>query len=265
MSYKFLSVNASDAQHENQWDGRTLEVELTSFTDRSLSSAFEKFLGNRKLRIIEAGCGLGAWCEWFVRRRQDVIGIEFVDDVVKQTKKHTPSIPVELGDITSINYADSTFDIYVSLGVIEHFEAGPEKALVEAARVLKPEGLAFFTVPVLTPVRRYIAHPIRDLFFLIKKLKNQPTYFWEYRYTREELKRYIENAGFLVLEEGVDDFNPNVNDRHMGLWADWFFLRQKSGDMWALNGIGKLCLRLLKLLPSQWYCSGWLVVARVCK
>ncbi len=222
-------MNASHEQHENQWDGRSLDVELASFTDRTLTMAFDKFLGGRKLRVIEAGCGLGAWCEWFARRGHDIVGLEFMEDVVRQVKRCTPTIPVELGDITAINYANDTFDVYVSLGVIEHFEAGPEKALAEAVRVLKPGGIAFFTVPVLTPVRQYIAHPIRDLFFWVKKIKGQPAYFWEYRYTPEELRHYIEQAGFEVLEEGVDDFDPRVKDRHLGLWADWFFLEIKQG------------------------------------
>ena len=245
MSYKFLSLNTGHEQDDTQWDGRSLDGELAAFSERSLALVFDRYLVGRKFRIIEAGCGLGAWCEWFKRRGHDVVGLEYLEDVVKKTKSITPDIPVELGDITSINYENNSFDVYVSLGVIEHFEQGPEKALSEAFRVLKPGGIAFFTVPVLTPVRKFIAHPIRNLYFLIKKLGNHQTYFWEYRYTSEELRSYIEKAGFEVLEEGIDDYDQRVNNRHMGLWADWFFLRKMPGEMWELNaqaGFVMVCL-----------------------
>ncbi|MBI5886220.1 MAG: methyltransferase domain-containing protein [Deltaproteobacteria bacterium] len=266
MSYRFYSPKTGNVQNDTQWDGRTLDGELAAFSGRSLVAVFDKYLSGRKAKIIEAGCGLGAWCEWFKRRGHDVVGLEYLEDVVKRAKSFTPGSSVVRGDVTNIDYGNGTFDAYVSLGVIEHFEDGPEKALSEAFRVLKPGGLAFITVPVLTPFRRFIAHPVRDIYFLLNKLRNRQAFFWEYRYTPDELRGYVEKAGFETLEEGFDDYERWVNDRHLGLCGDWFFLRKKSGGMWELNRAGMLCLGLLKMIfPSSWYCAGWLVVARVRK
>ena len=58
-------------------------------------------------------------------------------------------MPVIQGDILDLKYPDAHFDAYISQGVIEHFEEGPQQALNEAWRVLKPDGLAFITVPYL--------------------------------------------------------------------------------------------------------------------
>ena len=265
MSYKFVSAKTGHAHDESQWFGRSIEGELEAFAGRTLIKAFEKYLSNQKARILEAGCGLGAWCEWFRRRGFNIIGLEYFDDVVNLAKSIQPDIPVELGDVTEIKYESNSFEAYISLGVIEHFEQGPEDALAEAVRVLKPGGLAFITVPLLTPMRRFVAHPIRDIYFFLHKLRGKPSYFWEYRYTRKEIREYIEKAGFEVLEEGVDDYEKSEERRHIGIWADWFFLRQRSAEMWGLNLAGRLLLRILKLFPDSWYCSGWLVVARVNK
>jgi ubiquinone/menaquinone biosynthesis C-methylase UbiE len=266
MSYKFYSLHTGKEQDSTQWDGRSISGELAAFSGRSLVSAFDKYLDGHKFKIIEAGCGLGAWCEWFKQKGHEVVGLEYFEDIVTKAKSLIPESSVELGDVTAIKYADNSFDMYVSLGVVEHFENGPELALNEAYRVLKSDGIAFFTVPVLSPLRKFIAHPVRDLYFFVKSLSRKPKFFWEYRYTSTEIRTYIEKAGFEVLEGNFDDYICSVNNRHMGLWADWFFLRNKSGEIWELNTVGKLLLRFLKMfLPTSWYCCGWLVVCRARK
>jgi ubiquinone/menaquinone biosynthesis C-methylase UbiE len=51
------------------------------------------------------------------------------------------------GKIEEIPAADSTFDGVISWGVIEHNEAGPETALSEIYRILRPGGYVIVTVP----------------------------------------------------------------------------------------------------------------------
>jgi len=96
-------------------------------------------------------------------------------------------------------------------------------------------------------------------------LNGRPNYFWEYRFTRNELKSYLEKAGFEIIEIDVDDYEPCIKNRHIGLWADWFFLRADRGEIWELNKIGKMILRLLSVLPRSCYCAGIVIVARAKK
>lgn len=255
--------NKSSPQHDvEQWDERNLEGELKSFNGRTIVNSFNKYLTNKNSRIIEAGCGLGAWCEWFVRQGYNIEGIEYDSNIVERAKKIKEDIDIYLGDITELAHADNTFDAYVSLGVIEHCEHGPMIALKEAVRVLKPNGLGFFTTPVLTPLRRFISHPIRNLYFLKQITMRYPVFFWEYRFTKKELRDYLEEAGFEIIDEDIDDYFPDVKNRHIGLWADWFFLRKKGGEIWELNKIGVIILTILKLFPASWYCAGYLYVVR---
>ena len=265
MSYKLLS-NKTGSDHDiDQWQTRSLEGELEAFKGRTLLQIFSKYINGHSFNIIEAGCGLGAWCEWFQRRNHSVIGIEYDPHVVLKAKSAKPDIPVEAGNINNLRFADNTFDAYISLGVIEHFEQGPEKALAEAFRVLKPGGLGFFSTPLLTPFRRFVTHPIRNLYFIKQKLSGEQSHFWEYRFSKKELRNYLEQAGFRVIDEGIDDYCQNISNRHLGIWADWFFFRNPNNEIWSLNTPGRLLLKFLKLFPEDWYCAGYIYVVEANK
>ncbi len=265
MSYRLLSFKTSDEHDVEQWENRSLEGELESFNDRTLVRIFDRFLGKKPARILEGGCGFGAWCEWFQNRNHEIVGIEYDENIVAKAREFKPDVAVELGDITNLRYPDNHFDAYISLGVIEHFEHGPEKALSEAHRILKHGGLAFVTTPLLTVFRRLISHPIRTLYFLKRKFSGKPNYFWEYRFTKGELRTYLEQAGFEIVHSDIDDYERDISNRHIGLWADWYFLRKHGGEIWELNSIGQSLLKVLRLLPDSWYCSGLHLVARAVK
>jgi SAM-dependent methyltransferase len=264
MSYRLLSYRPSDQHDVDQWNYRTLEGELRSFEGRTLVRIFERFL-DEHASVLEAGCGFGAWCEWFRHRGHRVVGVEYDERVVARAKAFKADIAVELGDITELRFPEDHFDAYVSLGVIEHFEHGPQQALAEARRVLKPGGLAFFSTPTITPIRRVISHPTRTLYFLIRRLRGKPSYFWEYRFTEKELRGFLEDAGFDIVHVDIDDYEPGTAGRHIGLSADWFFLRKTGGEIWELNTVGRVTLALLRVVPASWYAAGLHVVARAKK
>jgi SAM-dependent methyltransferase len=265
MSYKLYSFKTGEEHDLDQWNGRSLRSEVESIRNRTLVEIFNRFLTGTRLRILEGGCGLGGWVDYFRKQGHDVIGIEYDERIIKLAKEEDPSIPIILGDITQLDFPDNSFDAYISLGVIEHFEHGPHQALTEAFRILKPGGLAFITTPVLTTLRRLVAHPMRDVYFRIRDLKGQPKYFWEYRFTKKELCDYIRDAGFEIEYVGIDDYEPEERHKHIGLWADYFFLRDKSGRAWELNGAGRAILRLLRVGSPWFFCSGAHVVARAPK
>ena len=134
--------------------------------------------------------------------------------------------------------------------------------LSEIKRVLKPNGLAFITVPYLSVFRRLVTHSLRDIYFAIRRLMGKKDYFWEYRYTRKELSHFLKETGFEIVYTGIDDYIREDKDHHIGLCADFFFLRTKNGEIWELNKLGKLFLRAGKLFSPWFFCSGLHMVAR---
>jgi len=262
MSYKLFSVRNSNLQNDDQWAERTVEGEIESVNNRTLINIFDRFLTGSNLKILEGGCGLGGWVHFLKEKGHQVIGLEYEKEVVERVKDYDESFPIQHGDITQLEFDDNTFDAYISLGVVEHFEEGPQKALQEAWRTLKPGGLALVSIPYFSIARRFFTHPLRDLYFAIRKLSGKEKFYWEYRYTKKELSFFLKEAGLEVIYTGIDDYIPEDNKHHIGLYADFFFLRKKGGGIWELNLPGQIILRLGKFFSPWLFCSGLHMVAR---
>jgi ubiquinone/menaquinone biosynthesis C-methylase UbiE len=261
MSYTLYSFKTRDEQDQAMWADTSFDGLIAASKNRNLFNIFHRHLINDPLCIIEAGCGMGTWVYNIRQMGHDIIGIDYMESTIKKLKAEVPDLPVKHGDVLDLNYQDNTFDAYVSLGVIEHFQGGPQIALREASRVLKPNGLAFITVPYLSVFRRFIAHPIRDLYFLLRRIRGKEKYFWEYRYTKRELKRFLDESNFRVIDVDIDDYARTDSQHHIGLCADFFFLREKNGEIWELNRLGRILLKIGKVFSPWFFCSGVHMVA----
>lgn len=154
-------------------------------------------------KILEGGCGLAPYLIKFRQLGYDVEGIDYNEGPVKKVLQYDPHLPVKVGDVTAIPYPDAHFGAYISLGVIEHFSEGPQKAIQEAARVLRKDGLFYVAVPTrnffmnLTEPLRWIK---RNAFFRRLFGKGESQHYWEQYFTRTRLKQYLEDGGFRVAE-----------------------------------------------------------------
>jgi SAM-dependent methyltransferase len=105
--------------------------------------------------ILEAGCGLGRFVIFMEEQGfRDVRGIDISPDAVGIVNRIAPTLNVTCGDVSNLPFEDSSIRGIVSLGVVEHFEEGPQAALQEFKRVMMPGGTAIITVPYLNLVRR---------------------------------------------------------------------------------------------------------------
>lgn len=261
MSYTFYSFRNREDQDLEMWSHRTLDGETKSCETRTLCSVFDQYI-SKDSKMIEAGCGLGGWVNYFKQKGYSIVGVEYDQRVIQKTREYDPHIPIYYGDVNHLKYPDDTFDSYISLGVIEHFREGPQKALAEARRILKRDGLAFITVPYLSPFRKWITHPLRNLYFFVRRLSGGKDYFWEYRYTKNELLTFLEETGFKPVYIGIDDYIENDKKHHIGLYGDYFFLRKRHGEIWELNAVGKMILKVGRLFSPWLFCSGIHIVSR---
>jgi SAM-dependent methyltransferase len=154
-------------------------------------------------KILEGGCGLAPY---LIRLRQlgySVEGIDYNESPIKKVLEYDPSLPVSVGDVSAIPHPDKSFGAYISLGVIEHFTEGPQKAIREACRILKPGGVFFVMVPRNHLFMRLSA-PVRFLKRnqMLRKLLHKPadTYYWEQYFKKGELAHILESEGFRVAE-----------------------------------------------------------------
>jgi len=224
-------------QWDEYWQRSDFLRELSLCQSDGLLPIFRKYL-HKNQKILEAGCGLGKWVIYFTQRNYQIEGLDNNRFAIKKLKKYFPEIKVKLADVQNLPYPNNSLDLYLSFGVIEHFENGPKKALSEAFRVLKPKGVAIIETPYDNYQRRFLRkfnwlkrafkYPFKFLIEnlgLRKKRKSAKMEFYEYHYTRRELETFIKKAGFEILEWfAKDDLAPQ---KSLGLWLDFPRLRRE--------------------------------------
>lgn len=181
-------------------------------------------------RHLEAGCGAGYWVAALRSAGRDVEGIEYARDLVDLVNEVCPELPVRYGDALAIDCANNTYASYLSFGVVEHRQAGPEPFLAEAYRVLVPGGKLIITVPYLGPVRRLRARLGR-----YENAMPAPPFF-QYGFRAEEFSNLVGGAGFAVESVRPLFFHRMLLEENAAY--RWLYDR-RYGILWrrALSGL----------------------------
>jgi SAM-dependent methyltransferase len=181
---------------ENTWDEHfkkyTLENLVKSVNkDQEYLPLFLKYF-SRSGKILEAGCGLGQYIYALNSRGYHITGIDYAESAIKYTKSLYPELNLCVGDVRMHPFLDESFDGYISIGVVEHYEEGPEKILREAYRILKPHGIICISTPYANPLRQFLTS-------VFHHHRHYPgDFFYQYLFTKRELLSYISLAKFKI-------------------------------------------------------------------
>lgn len=95
--------------------------------------------------LLDVACGPGYLAAEAARRGAAVTGLDFSAAMVELARQRNPGLRFQEGDAQALPYPDASFDaVTMNFGLL-HLDQ-PERALAEAARVLKPGGRCGFTV-----------------------------------------------------------------------------------------------------------------------
>ena len=104
-------------------------------------------------KVLDIGCGDGGLLET-LSPKSNYTGIDisptqlaYFKSVLPQLRKQHPGkISLKLGDAKNLPFQTSTFDLVLACDVLEHV-LEPQTTLHEIKRVLKPGGVALFSIP----------------------------------------------------------------------------------------------------------------------
>ena len=105
-----------------------------------IEQALSTFIGdNRNIGMLEVGCGTGHWLSVMRNQARFVIGLDLSTNMLQRAQSATPDTPLVRGRAELLPYRAQSFDRVFCINAFHHF-AEKRKFLIEARRVLRPDG-----------------------------------------------------------------------------------------------------------------------------
>ena len=192
----------------------------------NLTERFEGWVGKLESKMYRWKPALAAWeaVARFQERPEAVCisiggGPERNAEFLNLNIGPYPNVDI-VADAYELPYADNSVDAVCCAAVLEHLEF-PDKAVSEAARVLKPGGEAFFETPFLQPYHGY------------------PNHFQNFTLSGQE--RLLLRHGLAIVSSGV-----SVGPSHVfyHIVTSWFFLFSKK--KWLRLALSAALAKLMK-------------------
>jgi ubiquinone/menaquinone biosynthesis C-methylase UbiE len=206
-----------------------------------------EFLKARPGRVVlDVGAGSGTFSNRLLDKGFEVTSTDVTDEALEVLRERV-SGPVERADATSLPFAASSFDAVVLGEVLEHVKEDGA-ALMEAARVLRPNGILAVSVPRnpawFSGSDRWAGH-VR-------------------RYTREELENRVATAGFGIL--ACQAWGFPISALYHRTVFEWMVARRigpSPGQARAGKGLLSALLRIDRhFVGHEQGALGYLLVAR---
>ena len=158
---------------------------------------------------------------------------------------------------------DNSIDMYLSMGVIEHFEEGPQQSLNEAMRVLKKNGILIVAVPYQNlyrgTIRKYATMPILKI--LKPSFQNKNRVFYQYYYSKKDLRKLIHQSGFKIIDCFYYD-QYHTKSQRIGICLEFPFTKKNTSKSYDLNWIGRSFAMISELFSQCIFSSSIVFVVK---
>ena len=161
---------------------------LDDYAPRPEQEKFVSFLP-KYARILDAGCGPGRDCEYFIKQGFEVVGVDLSDKLLDIAKQRVPQASFYKLDLRSLVFHPNSFDGIWACASLLHLKREEVPAVLSIFyALLKPTGILF----VLVKEDSGEADVTEEL---SSQLSRHFTYF-----RRKELKIKLKDVGFEVEE-----------------------------------------------------------------
>ena len=208
----YIGEKASPDFWNSHWETKNLKESVKRGKDnRLVLKTLQKYIPDKKGRILEGGCGRGQVVYCMHVHGYKSAGIDFAKKTVERTKRMFPKLDVKVGDVRNLPFPDNYFVGYWSIGVIEHFREGYSDILKEMRRILISGGYAFLTFPSMSFLRR-----LKAKLGLYKEFEGgEKGSFYQFALNPDTVIRDFEASGFKLIEKknrsGIKGFKDEVS------------------------------------------------------
>lgn len=161
------------------------------FEDRKIKNALKMVNPIPGSRILEVGCNLGQMTFPLAEKKYEVVGFDISKNAIEKASlraKHykVENVKFEVQDAEKyVGHPDKSFDVVLSFSAFRYFP-NPDKALSEAYRVLKKNGVIVIDFP-----NKYC-----PWFKILKKIFFVKPHIHDTLYSKEQIREMLEKAGF---------------------------------------------------------------------
>lgn len=191
------------------------------------NKAILELIKQKKLKILDAGCGEGYFCRLLAQQGHQVYGIDACQKLIKAAQsleKEKPlGIKYFLGDFRKTNFPKNFFDLIITHQTIHEIK-NPEKAFKEFFRILKKQGrlILLFLHPCfeISPQIYFQPTKIKKAYYLVSGIKSPSPYFYLHLPLSEWIN-LLTKKGFLIktIKEPHPSFKLLKKDKW---WQDHF-------------------------------------------
>jgi ubiquinone/menaquinone biosynthesis C-methylase UbiE len=123
---------------------------------RTVIQLLDKYSKNRKMNILEVGCGTGNLMEEVTKRGHSVVGLDISKQMIIDAKSRMENSNNDIlctqGDVEKLPFKSEKFDLVLGIGVLEYLY-DENKGLTEINRILKNDGIIIVSLPNLFKIQ----------------------------------------------------------------------------------------------------------------
>jgi len=171
------------------------DTPLGAYADRAEKRAIYSFLKDLPPNslILDLGTGTGVLLQFLLKKKFEVIGIDFSKDMIKRAKEKIGKKQgtLAIGDIENLPFQKEAFDVVTAMTTLE-FVKNVKKLLQEIRRVLRSGGQ--FILGVLTAINSW------SFDRKIRGLVSKDVFSYAKFYTPFEIVKLLRSARFSKIQ-----------------------------------------------------------------